>query len=189
MKDERVVVGNVQAFLDKTCDEYGRMKAAELSSFAAVMIRSELKSPIEDLFFIAFCAQAEAELQDLNPPYVRGEDGKFNDGKGVHIKPQFKIGPYRADFLIYQNGLTEDPCMPTVIELDGHAFHERDKHERAYEKFRDRFFVKHGYRILHFTGSEVVADPHKVAFEALSLIGAVYSGREYDPKFPLGEWQ
>jgi very-short-patch-repair endonuclease len=47
--------------------------------------------------------------------------------------------------------------------------------------------VKQGYRVLHFTGSEVVANPHKVAFEALEMLG-VYSGsfREFDPADPLG---
>lgn len=188
MSNYREVVNNVQSFLDKTCAEYGRVKAMELSGFARWMISSELKSPIEDLFFIAFCAQVEADLYDLNPAHISDLNGGIKEPDGVFIKPQFKIGTYFADFIVYQRGLTEENCVPTVIELDGHAFHDRDKHQRAYEKFRDRFFVKHGYRVLHFTGSEVVADPHKVAFEALSIIGANLK-MKYDPNFPLGEWK
>jgi hypothetical protein len=48
--------------------------------------------------------------------------------------------------------------------------------------------MKAGYRVLHFTGSEVVSDPYKVAFEVLSLIGiSTVSGiDEYDPLNPLG---
>ena len=47
--------------------------------------------------------------------------------------------------------------------------------------------AEQGFRVLHFTGSEVVADPHKVAYEALEMLG-VYSGscRKYDPMDPLG---
>jgi hypothetical protein len=61
---------------------------------------------------------------------------------------------------------------------------ERFKHQSAYEKARDRFLVRAGYRVLHFTGAEVVADPYKVAHEALSLIG-VFSDQNYDAANPL----
>lgn len=188
MSDYRDVVGNVQSFLDKTCAEYGRVRSLELSGFARWMISSELKSPIEDLFFIAFCAQVQAELYQLNPSHISDLNGGLKEPDGVFIKPQFKIGTYFADFLVYQNGLTEENCVPTVIELDGHDFHDKNKHQRAYEKSRDRFFVQCGYRVLHYTGSEVVADPHKVVYEVLSIIGASLR-MQYNPDFPLGEWK
>lgn len=188
MSDHREMVGNVQAFLDKTCAEYGRVKSVEFSGWAQCMIGYELKSPIEDLFFVAFCAQVQSDLYQLNPSHISDLNGGIKEPDGVFIKPQFQIGTYFADFLVYQKGLTEENCIPTVIELDGHAFHDRDKHQRAYEKARDRFFVKHGYRVLHFTGSEVVADPHKVAFEVLSVLDATMK-LEYNPDYPLGEWK
>lgn len=187
MSDYREATDNVQAFLDKTSAELGHRKAEEFSSFAHWMIGAEMKSPIEDLFFIAFCAQAEVEYQELNPQHVRGCDGELKDGDGVFIIPQFKIGPYRADFLVYNNTGTREGKISAVVELDGHDFHDRDKHQRAYEKARDRFFVKQGLKVLHFTGSEIVSDPHKAAFEVLSVIGGVMRRTEYDPKFPLGE--
>ena len=188
MNKDREVVGNVQSFLDKTSADLGRMKEAEFASFFHWMIRDGMKSPIEDLFFIAFCAQVEAEYQTLNPHHVRGPNGEVKDGKGVFIIPQFQIGPFRADFLVY-NTATREEKISAVIELDGHDFHDRNKHQRAYEKARDRFFVKQDFKVLHFTGSEIVSDPHKAAFEVLSVIDAVITREEYDPQFPLGELQ
>lgn len=187
---ERAMTENVQAFLDKVCADYGRMQIDRFSDFAISIVRTELKSPIEDLFYIAFCAQVEAEFQVLNPQYVGDGNGGVKDGEGVYIKPQYKIGNYRADFLIYQNGLLEHPSAPVIVELDGHDFHDKDKHQRAYEKARDRFLVRRGFKVLHFTGSEVVEDPYKVAFEALCVAGGNCFRKEdeYDQKFPLGEF-
>lgn len=187
---ERVITDNVQAFLAKAEADYARMQVDRFSDFVVSIARTELKSPIEDLFYIAFCAQVEAEFQVLNPHHVSDGNGGVKDGEGVYIKPQYKIGNYRADFLIYQNGLSEHPAAPVIVELDGHDFHDKDKHQRAYEKSRDRFLVRRGFKVLHFTGSEVVADPYKVAFEALCVADG-NCGRElddYDPKFPLGEF-
>ena len=82
----------------------------------------------------------------------------------------------------------EEGLRPLVVELDGHAFHDKDKRQRSYEKARDRYLVQQGLRVLHFTGSDVVADPHKVAYEVLEMLG-VYSGsfRKYNPADPLGQ--
>lgn len=184
---ERVMTENVKAFLAKAEADYARMQVDRFSDFVVSIVRTELKSPIEDLFYIAFCTQVEAEFQVLNPRYVGNGNGGVKDGDGVYIKPQYKIGNYRADFLVYQNGLLEHPTTPVVVELDGHDFHDKDKHQRTYEKSRDRFLVKQGYKVLHFTGSEVVADPYKVAFEVLFMTGVTFR-EDYDPKFPLGEF-
>ena len=40
----------------------------------------------------------------------------------------------------------------------------------AYEKERDRFIQKEGFKIFHYTGSEIVKNPFMVASEALSYI-------------------
>lgn len=54
-----------------------------------------------------------------------------------------------------------------IVELDGHEFHDKNKNQRAYEKSRDRYLVRQGYKIFHYTGSELVADPKKVASEVM----------------------
>ncbi len=152
-----------------------------------------MTSPIEHLFWIAAQVLCESEFQAVNPEpnFTRlaggGWDAELKDG--IYIHPQFKVEKYRVDFLIEQRGIGPDSELgPVIVELDGHDFHDKDKRQRSYEKARDRFLVKQGYRVLHFTGSDVVKDPFKVAFEALELVGCFIGSRqEYDPADPLGQ--
>lgn len=188
MTDARKLADNVWAFLDETSTRVGRMHGERFSQDLFVSCLERLESPIEDLFYIAVHAQCQAENIDLNPDPQFDEKGALTIGDGINIRPQVQIGNFRVDFVLSQKGMGPDEILrPIVVELDGHAFHDKDKKQRAYEKSRDRFLVKQGFHVLHFTGSEVVADPHKVAYEVLEMLG-VYSGsyRKYDPQDPLG---
>src|SRR5687768_17753490 len=80
---ERTMTENVQTFLEKACADYGRMQVDRFSDFVISIVRTELKSPIEDLFYVAFCAQVEAEFQVLNPRYVGDGSGGVKDGEGI----------------------------------------------------------------------------------------------------------
>lgn len=62
--------------------------------------------------------------------------------------------------------------MPTVVELDGHEWHDRNEKQRRYEKQRDRYMQARGFRVARYTGSEIVKDPYKAAANALSLVVA-----------------
>lgn len=153
-----------------------------------------MTSPIEHMFWVATHVLCESEFQAVNPEpnFMKGPDGKWMDElkDGIYIHPQFQVEKYRVDFLLEQRGIGPLSHLgPVVVELDGHAFHDKDKQQRAYEKARDRFLVKKGYKVLHFTGSEVVADPFKVAYEALDLIGCFVGScrKGYDAKDPLGQ--
>jgi very-short-patch-repair endonuclease len=148
-----------------------------------------MESPIEDLFWIACWLLCKANRIELNPGPDINAQGKPELMWGVYINPQFKVGKYRVDFQIFQVGIGPDEILtPVIVELDGHDFHDKDKRQRSYEKARDRALVKAGYRVLHFTGSDVVKDPFACAFEALDMVG-LFAGRfidEYDPADPLG---
>lgn len=148
-----------------------------------------MTSPIEHMFWVAVNVLCEAEFTDLNPDLIFSPDGDHEIPRGIYLRPQCPIGTYRVDFLLSQCGLAPGgQCTPVIVELDGHDFHDKDKRQRSYEKARDRFLVKQGYRVLHFTGSDVVKDPFKVAFEALELVGCFIGSRqEYDPADPLGQ--
>lgn len=188
MKKNRELADNVWEFLNDTAVRVGRMHAERFSQDVFVSCLDGLESPIEDLFLIALHAQCQAENIAVNPGPTICEHGKPSMQDGIYVRPQAVIGSFRVDFVLTQIGIGPDEILrPLAVELDGHAFHDKDKKQRAYEKARDRFLVKEGYRVLHFTGSEVVADPHKVAYEALDLLG-VYSGsyRKFDPLNPLG---
>lgn len=188
MTERSELADNVEAFLDQTSSRIGRMQAERFSQDLFVHCLERLESPIEDLFLIAVHAQCQAENVVVNPDPEFDEHGKLTIGYGVNVHPQMKIGSFRVDFVLSQKGMGPDEILrPIVVELDGHAFHDKDKKQRAYEKSRDRFLVKQGFRVLHFTGSEVVADPHKIAYEVLDMLG-VYGGsyRQYDHLDPLG---
>jgi very-short-patch-repair endonuclease len=190
MYTNRKVEKNVMSFLSKSSDLVGKFQSDLFSQeMYCAIFEYGLASPIEDLFYIAFNAMAHSALEDINPnPEYNQKENKIIPARGIYILPQARIGKFRVDFLIYQNGIApENYEVPVVVELDGHDFHDKDKTQRAYEKSRDRFLVKSGYKVLHFTGSEVVKDPYFVAYEALSMIGAYgYDPLPYDKRNPLG---
>jgi very-short-patch-repair endonuclease len=184
-----LIVDNVWAFLDRVDKDYARMEADRFrQEMHANCLELGMQSPIEHLFWIAATVLAKSQYTIVNPePFeVRGE---WHVGSGLFISPQHKVSKYTVDFLLYQNGIGPDEILtPVVVELDGHDFHDRDKNQRSYEKARDRHLVKTGFRVIHFTGSDVVKDPFACAFEALEMLG-VYAGtgiRSYDKSNPLG---
>lgn len=186
---ENKLADNVYAVLDKASAMYGRMQEENFNIFRwQELTDGPMTSPIEQIFWIACFLQAASVGNEVNQLHFVG-NGKWERARGIHLTPQYQIGKYRADFLLEQIGICpEEIYRPVVIELDGYAFHDRDKRQRSYEKKRDREIQRAGFKVLHFTGSDVVGDPWRVAYEALEFIGCfVGSGRlDYDPSDPLG---
>jgi very-short-patch-repair endonuclease len=185
----RVLAENVVRFIETTAELRGRLASDHFSREShSELVEGKTESPIEDLFWVAMKVQCLSVGLDFNP----GIDGFSANGApvfrhGIHVNPQAKIGDYRVDFVVCQFGVAPDDFSPVVVELDGHAFHDKNKLQRSYEKARDRSLVKGGYRVVHFTGSDVFFDAHRVAFEVLELLGATGgSGREYSSADPLG---
>jgi very-short-patch-repair endonuclease len=179
---------NVWQFIFKASDLYGKFKEQSHSQeMQANCLELEIKSPIEQMFWVACNTLCASRYLDVNPDPFYSPSGELKLGCGIFIQPQRQVGSYRVDFFISQNGIGPDEILkPVVVELDGHDFHDKDKRQRSYEKARDRFLVKSGLRVLHFTGSDVVADPFKVAFEALELVGFdSLGGDKYNPADPL----
>lgn len=182
------IVDNVWTFLDKASSLYGALKAQSFShEMHTDCLERGMSSPIEHMFWIACNALCESRQLGFNPYPEIDPTGAPRLGYGVFVTPQYKVGSYRVDFLISQNGIGPSEILsPVAVELDGHDFHDKDKRQRSYEKARDRFLVKSGLRVLHFTGSDVVADPFKVAHEVLCMVGYDACGAtEYNPADPL----
>jgi len=185
------LVDNVWAFIDRASDLHGEMMAERFSQdMHCECLEVGMNSPIEHLFWVAAKLLCQSAFVTPNPDPEWSKSGELVLGCGAFIQAQVPIGKYRVDFLLSQNGIGPDEILtPVIVELDGHDFHDKDKRQRSYEKARDRFLVKERFRVLHFTGSDVVADPFKVAHEALDMIG-VFSGTgrgPYNPKDPLGQ--
>lgn len=190
MADIRKLAGNVSAFLSRTAEIMGRIEAERWSQDAFCdLVEGSQQSPIEDLFYIAIKAMCGAQFTAFNPEQRYRSDGSLYEPRGIYVMPQHKVGQYRADFVVKQFGIGPDDVLtPIIVELDGHAFHDRDKVQRSYEKKRDRDLLRAGYRVVHFTGSDVVADPFRVAHEVLEMLGLFdcMGNETYNPEDPMG---
>jgi very-short-patch-repair endonuclease len=184
-----LVVKTVTDFIDKAATLYGQMQEERfnIEMWNNCVDMPIAGSPIEQLFWVAAHVLVESEFEKLNPEAIDGPNGPILP-RGIYLDQQSQIGKYRVDFRLEQRGLAPDGVYtPVIVELDGHDFHDKDKRQRSYEKARDRFLVKSNFRVLHFTGSDVVADPFKVAYEALEMVGLFAGVREaYDKNDPLG---
>jgi very-short-patch-repair endonuclease len=65
------------------------------------------------------------------------------------LRPQYKVGAYRIDFAIIQKPIK------IAIELDGFAYHDRDKEQFQRERKRQNFITSQGFKILRYTWSDV----------------------------------
>jgi very-short-patch-repair endonuclease len=70
---------------------------------------------------------------------------------------------FRLDFLIFYDG------GMVGVELDGHESH-KSKEQRARDAKRDRWFSARKVRMLRWTGSEVVRNPHECVRELLEIL-------------------
>ena len=134
------------------------------------------ESPIEAILLAALCARWEGRVSVSRKGLVAqvGDDA----GLRIVVEPQHVIqtqtATYRADLFAFvtRSQLETDPERwgATVIEVDGHEFHERTKEQAATDRRRDRALVGEGMRVVRFTGSEVFAAPGACAKEIDELM-------------------
>lgn len=127
------------------------------------------ESPIEKLLLAALFA-----VRDLQPfTTLHFENNELPDrpefDQAAFFYPQAKIGQYRVDLAVWDASIPFELREPRlmIVECDGHDFHEKTKEQARRDKQRDRFLQSRGYKVLHFTGSEIWADPSAVADEIL----------------------
>ncbi len=182
------IPSNVWASIEKAADDAGRIASHNFQIDVWNDIEAHsIKSPIEQIFLAAIRVMAMSENTDFNVCSSEESFAKIRRG-GVFICPQFSVGKYTVDFLVrFESYAHPFRSSSVIVELDGHDFHDKDKRQRAYEKARDRFLTKTGHRVLHFTGSELVSSPYKVAFDVLDtveLYGSIGS-RQFDEQNPF----
>ncbi len=123
----------------------------------------ETESPIEAIFMMWWGALT-----------IIG-DGRIRE---LTISPQYQTRPidgrsYRLDFVVspadvdmwseaQKFGLS---FQMIGVEVDGHDFHERTKEQVIIRDQRDRDLQSDGWKILHFSGSELYRDPARVVGE------------------------
>ena len=158
---------NVSVFIEKCAEECAKKHKDNIEEGMFLeCLELKIKSPIEQLLYCALYAIRELNFIPISEPYhnLKGEI----EIRGLGIIPQYEIGKYFCDFIVYFTSHSVDKTI--MVECDSQKFHERTENERRYEKARDRFFIQKGYKTFHYTGSEIVKDPMKIALEIISYV-------------------
>lgn len=152
------------ARFDKTIIDYLQGKTLELIGVENEMNADYLErcqSPIEQLLFLALTDH----FKNLNA---------FFPDLDYFIEPQFEIengeNKYRADFLLRIADYAKEKNHLFVIECDGHDFHEKTKEQIRNDRSRERIFLKKGFTVIRFSGSEIFESPDGCAFEVWEIM-------------------
>jgi hypothetical protein len=172
----------------KVCDKVKEIIIERSSDMSEELVNflENCESPIEQILVAAMYYSWGAiintgfnRLQSDLPSEYPLWDGIFT----VLAYPQKKIktseNAYRVDFFLcltrFWLGAIEN--MPEwgkiVIEVDGHDFHEKTKHQVSSDKKRDRNMTLHGYQVLRFTGSDIFNKPYECVEEIGSHLNNV----------------
>lgn len=84
------------------------------------------------------------------------------------ISAQAPVGKYKADFLVWFK--LGRHVGGVAVECDGHAFHEKSKEQASRDKERDRFFLKAGFPVMRFSGSDIYKDAVACANEVAEAL-------------------
>uniref|UniRef100_A0A6H2A0H4 DUF559 domain-containing protein n=1 Tax=viral metagenome TaxID=1070528 RepID=A0A6H2A0H4_9ZZZZ len=143
------IIEPVRKFTDKCGEEIGKFEAMnfDIDTFR-FFDENNITSPIEQMMYVSLLAVSKLNYYPLQ------------------IQPQFVIGEYRVDFLV---GCGKKDNF-IIVECDSQAFHERSVDERSYEKKRDRFLQKEGYKVFRFTGKEIMKNPLEIAREIVAFV-------------------
>jgi hypothetical protein len=138
------------------------------------------ESPVEQILLAALCARWQGRVApDGRRAWAHlAEHPEWAGLFRVVVEPQKVIhtpgATYRADLFVYvtQACPAPQPILwgATVVEVDGHEFHERTRTQATRDRRRDRDLLREGLRVLRFTGSEVSAAPFACAKEVDGLL-------------------
>lgn len=117
-------------------------------------------SPIESILLAALCECA------VDHGYRVAKAAGRSDTLG--IRPQTTVDRYRIDLMV--SFLFHGAELHLAIECDGHGFHEKTKAQACKDRSRERALTYLGYRVVRFTGSEIVGNARACAAEIMSMV-------------------
>lgn len=131
-----------------------------------------IESPIEQQMLEAMravCWRGLVLVEGIDLKRLRGIATADQDRRRVFVVPQFKIGPYRADFMLasYLN-----PMYPTVVcvECDGHDFHKASRDQQTRDIERDHWMKGKLIETLRFSGKQITRDSYGCAQKAIAAV-------------------
>lgn len=134
-------------------DNYSECDAYNIFAMVGFDDIAELKSPIEQMFIIAYYVALS----------VTGRFYWLNSQEEIKVEGH----NYIVDFLLENgNGIK----TKLIVECDGHDFHEKTKEQVTYDNQRDYNLKMQGYEVIHFSGSEIYNNPMKCALKVIDFI-------------------
>lgn len=143
-----------------------KSKQSLIDEVRVTILEQPIHSPIEAVFY------AWWEAID------RHEAGHGDTLDGLELAPQVSVSlpndfRCRPDFMVFPADIeswseASDLGLQyqhIAVELDGHDFHERTKEQVTERNRRDRALQDAGWRVFHFSGSELVRDPERCVRE------------------------
>lgn len=131
-----------------------------------------IESPIEQQMLEALRAVCWRDLvliEGIDLKWLRAIATADQDQRRVFVVPQFKIGPYRADFMLasYLN-----PMYPTVIcvECDGQDYHKATRAQQTRDIERDHWMRGKLIETLRFSGKQITRDSYGCAQKAIAAV-------------------
>lgn len=147
--------------LDGTRAEYSR-----LLEVAFLWKSNNLyESPLEAIFIVWVLAVLQVNQGAYRDITVKSQQDV--EAGGQRYRLDFVVIPtaHILPELLASAGLT----WPLIgVEVDGHEFHEKTKEQVAYRNKRDRDLQAAGWKIFHYSWSEVVRDPASCVHEVLA---------------------
>lgn len=127
---------------------------------------TDTKSPIEAIFYLWWEALTIAGCgRNMGLALHTQHETSVND-RSYFL--DFKVTPSDVD--TWLEGVKMGVDFPNIgVEMDGHDFHERTKDQVAHRNERDRDLQAGGWKILHFSGTELYRDPIRVVGEVADV--------------------
>lgn len=138
------------------------------SAYASdAFVRGEELPDEDDIWVGGAFRWGDPSLNDI----IREADKEYIDFvNAVHLVPQSVLNlsgkAIRPDLAIW---FPTDEGVRLLIECDGYQFHSgRDKFKS--DRIRDRELLELGYKVLRYSGSEIMEDPFELANTVLNLL-------------------
>lgn len=146
---------------------YDRLETIKTESESLLCL---CESPVEQIFLAAAIDYFGLIYNDHEKRGQAPFSAEYPAADGIFtilVEPQREIvsldAKYRADFFfsLYRFASGGHPNLwgKTVVEIDGHDFHEKTKQQASRDKKRDRDLLAMDIFTLRFSGSDVYNDP------------------------------
>lgn len=161
---------------------HGRKIAEEQARIIAAC-----ESPIEQLLVepLLFIAHQHCSVSCRIGGCDYGEYPGTNSGGHLCIEPQFRVPPYRVDFLITYITVEDDSRIDVagrqqrhrlfhksylVIECDGRQFHDTTFAQKEQDRRKSRDLQALGYMVFSFSGAQITNHAYGCAYKSLNTL-------------------